>query len=161
MNFSQAISSGFHRFFDFRTRSSRSEYWYWTLFAILVSIVATVLDAIIFGGAAILDTISSFALLIPGLAVAARRLHDINRTAWWILIAFTIIGILLLVYWAVQAGDRGDNDYGTDPLRTPTGSDFEGIAGLYESGDGSGFCAVCGTALERNANFCRACGAAV
>ena len=62
MNFTQAISSGFSRYFDFRTRSSRSEYWYWTLFSIVVSVAAIVLDALIFGGVAILDTISSFAL---------------------------------------------------------------------------------------------------
>ena len=161
MNFTQAISSGFNRYFDFRTRSSRSEYWYWTLFSIVVSVAAAVLDALIFGGVAILDTISSFALLIPGIAVAARRLHDINRTAWWILIAFTIIGILLLLYWYIQPGNRGDNDYGPDPLRAPTGADFDEIAGLYDSDDGSGFCADCGTPLEQDANFCPSCGAAV
>ena len=161
MNFTQAISSGFSRYFDFRTRSSRSEYWYWTLFSIVVSVAATMLDALIFSGAAILDTISSFALFIPGIAVAARRLHDINRTAWWILIAFTIIGILLLLYWYIQPGNRGDNDYGPDPLRAPTGADFDGIAGLYDSDDGSGFCADCGTPLEQGANFCQSCGAAV
>ena len=161
MNFTQAISSGFNRYFDFRTRSSRSEYWYWTLFSIVVSVAAAVLDALIFGGVAILDTISSFALLIPGIAVAARRLHDINRTAWWILIAFTIIGILLLLYWYIQPGNRGDNDYGPDPLRAPTGADFDGTTGLYDSDDGSGFCADCGTPLEQDANFCQSCGAAV
>ena len=161
MNFTQAISSGFSRYIDFRTRSSRSEYWWWTLFALLVSIAATVLDAVMFGGAAILDTISSFVLLIPGIAVAARRLHDINRTAWWILIAFTIIGILLLLYWYIQPGDRGDNRYGLAPLQAPTGADFDGTTGLYDPGDGSGFCAVCGTSLERGADFCQSCGAAI
>ena len=161
MNFTQAISSGFSRYFDFRTRSSRSEYWYWTLFSIVVSVAATMLDALIFSGAAILDAISSFALFIPGIAVAARRLHDINRTAWWILIAFTIIGILLLLYWYIQPGNRGDNDYGPNPLQAPTGADFDGIAGLYDSDDGSGFCADCGTPLEHDANFCQSCGAAV
>ena len=161
MNFTQAISSGFSRYFDFRTRSSRSEYWYWTLFSIVVSVAATMLDALIFSGAAILDAISSFALFIPGIAVAARRLHDINRTAWWILIAFTIIGIFLLLYWYIQPGNRGDNDYGPDPLRAPTGADFAGTAGLYDSDDGSGFCADCGTPLEQDANFCQSCGAAV
>lgn len=161
MNFTQSIASGFSRYFDFRTRSSRPEYWWWTLFALLVSVAATVLDAVMFGGAAVLDSISSVALLIPGIAVAARRLHDINRTAWWILIAFTIIGILLLLYWYIQPGDRGDNKYGPDPLRARPEAEFAGIAGLYSPGDGSGFCAACGTPMERDANFCRSCGAAV
>jgi uncharacterized membrane protein YhaH (DUF805 family) len=161
MTFTQAIPSGFSRYFDFRTRSSRSEYWYWTLFALLVSVAATVLDALLFGGSAILDTVSSVVLFIPGIAIAARRLHDINRTAWWILIAFTIIGILLLLYWYIQPGDQGDNDYGSDPLRAPSGADFDGIAGLYSTGNGSGFCHACGEPLEQDANFCRSCGAAV
>ena len=131
------------------------------MFALLVSVAATVLDAVMFGGSAVLDSISSVALLIPGISVAARRLHDINRTAWWILIAFTIIGILLLLYWYIQPGDRGDNKYGPDPLRAPKEAEFDGIAGLYDPGDGSGFCGACGTPLERDANFCRSCGAAV
>ena len=131
------------------------------MFALLVSVAATVLDAVMFGGAAVLDSISSVALLIPGISVAARRLHDINRTAWWILIAFTIIGILLLLYWYIQPGDRGDNKYGPDPLRARTEVEFDGIAGLYSPSDGSGFCGACGTSLERDANFCRSCGAAV
>ena len=131
------------------------------MFALLVSAAATVLDALIFGGAAVLDSISSFALLIPGIAVTARRLHDINRTAWWILIAFTIIGILLLLYWYIQPGDRGDNKYGPDPLLAPAEAEFDGTAGLYDPGDGAGFCSACGTGRERDANFCQSCGAAV
>jgi len=104
MTFTQAISSGFRRYFDFRTRSSRSEYWWWTLFSILASVAATVFDEVLFGGTAVLDTLNTIALFIPGLAVAVRRLHDIDRSGWWFLIAFTIIGILLLIYWYVQPG---------------------------------------------------------
>ena len=55
MTFTQAIASGFRRYFDFTTRSSRSEYWWWTLFSILASAVATVFDEVLFDGAAILD----------------------------------------------------------------------------------------------------------
>ncbi|MCH7737772.1 MAG: DUF805 domain-containing protein [Chloroflexi bacterium] len=161
MTFTQAIPSGFRRYFDFKTRSSRSEYWWWTLFSILVSVAASIVDALLFGGTAILDTVSTVCLFIPGIAVAARRLHDINRTGWWILIAFTIIGIFLLFYWYLQPGDRGANDYGNDPLRPPAEAGFEGTAGLYRSPDEFGFCATCGTALEEDANFCRSCGAAV
>ena len=131
MTFAQSVSSGFRRYFDFRSRSSRSEYWCWTLFAILVSVAASVLDALSFGGAPVLDTVSSVVLFIPGIAVAARRLHDINRSAWWILIAFTIIGILLLLYWYIQAGNPGPNDFGPDPLRPADDSGLEGISGLY------------------------------
>ena len=119
------------------------------------------LDEVMFGGAEVLDSISSVALLIPGIAVAARRLHDINRTAWWILIAFTIIGILLLLYWYIQPGNRGDNKYGPDPLRAPKEAEFNGIAGLYSPVDGPGFCGACGTTPELASNFLRSSGAAV
>lgn len=165
MNFTQAVSSGFRRYFDFRTRSSRSEYWWWTLFSILASVVTTILDQLLFGEDAILDTFNTIVLFIPGLAVAVRRLHDINRTGWWFLIAFTIIGIFLLLYWYIQPGTRGSNDYGPDPLQsTPNpelGAVFDGTGGGYDAPNGDGFCANCGTALEPNANFCRSCGIAV
>ena len=62
---------------------------------------------------------ANLALLLPSWAVSIRRLHDINRTGYWVLIAFTVIGILLLIYWACLKGTDGDNDYGPDPLRGP------------------------------------------
>lgn len=164
MNFTQAVSSGFSRYFDFRSRSSRSEYWWWTLFSVLLSVVATVFDAALFGGAAVLDTLSSVTLFVPGLAVGARRLHDIGRSAWWLLIILTIIGIFVLFYWAVQPGIRGSNKYGLDPLlpyAEPDFPDFEGASGTFGSQDPPGFCAACGTVSEPDANFCRSCGAAV
>ncbi len=164
MNFTQAVSSGFSRYFDFRTRSSRSEYWWWTLFSVLLSVVATVFDAALFGGAAVLDTLSSVALFIPGLAVGARRLHDIGRSAWWLLIIFTIIGIFVLFYWAVQPGIHGSNKYGLDPLlphAEPDLPDLEGTSGTFGYQGRLGFCAACGTALESATNFCGSCGAAV
>ena len=162
LTFTQAISSGFRRYFDFRTRSSRSEYWWWTLFAILVSVAATILDAILFGGAPISDTISSLALLIPGLAVAIRRLHDVDRSGWWFLIAFTLIGILFpLLYWYLQSGTKGTNKYGPDPLLSPANGSPEYAGGPMVFGDSQKFCSNCGTLLDSSANFCRSCGTAV
>ena len=164
MNFTQAVSSGFSRYFDFKTRSSRSEYWWWTLFSVLLSAVATVFDAALFGGAAVLDTLSSVTLFVPGLAVGARRLHDIGRSAWWLLIIFTIIGIFVLFYWAVQPGTHGSNKYGLDPLlphAEPDLPDLEGTSGTFGSQGRPGFCAACGTTSEPDANFCRSCGAIV
>ena len=162
MTFTQAISSGFRSYFDFRTRSSRSEYWWWTVFSILLSIVATILYVLLFGGASVLDTITGLGLLIPGVAVSVRRLHDVDRSGWWILIAITVIGIIFpLLYWYVRSGTRGTNTYGPDPLRSPADADFEGIAGELSFHHGSRFCTNCGTALESGANFCRSCGTSV
>jgi uncharacterized membrane protein YhaH (DUF805 family) len=63
-----------------------------------------------------IGTIRSIALFLPGLAVSIRHLHDIDRTGYWVLIALTGIGILLLIYWACVRGTEGDNDFGSDPL---------------------------------------------
>ena len=52
--------------------------------------------------------------LIPGLALSFRRLHDIDKSAWWLLIVLTIIGFFVLIYWAIKAGDRHENSYGAD-----------------------------------------------
>ena len=86
MTFTQAIASGFRRYFDFTTRSSRSEYWWWTLFSILASAVATIFDEVLFNGAPILDTLNAIVLFIPGVTVAVRRLHDTDRSGWLSLI---------------------------------------------------------------------------
>ena len=159
MTFPQAVSSGLHRNFDFRTRSSRSEYWWWSLFSLLVGIVTSLLDLMM--GVTVLNGISSLALFIPGVAVAVRRLHDVNRSGWWFWITFTVIGIILLLYWYIQPGTSGPNDYGDDPLMSPAGPNLQGttIAPIYQSA--TRFCMNCGTALEPDANFCRSCGSAV
>ncbi|PKB70582.1 MAG: hypothetical protein BZY87_10040 [SAR202 cluster bacterium Io17-Chloro-G6] len=162
MTFTQAISSGFRRYFDFRTRSCRSEYWWWTLFSILIGIAAIILDELFFAGSAVLDTISTVALLIPGLAVSVRRLHDVDRSGWWILIAFTIIGIIFpLLYWYIKPGDRGSNSYGADPLLSPVEDGFQGFERDRGSQNGARYCINCGSQLESSANFCRSCGTAV
>jgi uncharacterized membrane protein YhaH (DUF805 family) len=114
MNFAQAISSGFSNYVQFGGRACRSEYWYWTLFSILVSIVANIIDGIL--GLGFVSMIAGLALILPGLAVSARRLHDIDRTFWWILLAFTVIGTLVLIYWDCVPGTPGPNRYGPNPL---------------------------------------------
>ncbi len=116
MSFQEAISSGLSRYIDFDTRSSRSEYWFWVLFVILLSIVAGVIDNLLFGSS-ILGTLVTLGLLVPGIAVGVRRLHDIDRSGWWYLIALIpLIGALVLIYWFVQPGTPGSNEYGDNPL---------------------------------------------
>jgi uncharacterized membrane protein YhaH (DUF805 family) len=114
MNFQQAIASGFQNYATFAGRAARSEYWYWTLFAILVGAVAAILDAAFFPDldAAPLHSLASLALFLPGLAVSVRRLHDIDRTGWWMLIVLTVIGLILLLVWFCLRGTPGPNRYG-------------------------------------------------
>ena len=121
MNFTQAITSGFNRYADFTGRASRSEFWFWALFTWLASLVGSVFDVALFGYqfAAVASPISgvvSLALLIPSLAVGARRLHDIDRTGWWQLLGLTGIGFILLLVWWCLRGTPGSNRFGSDPL---------------------------------------------
>jgi len=118
MNFQDAIRSGFRNYVTFSGRASRSEYWYWVLFALLVAIAGSIIDHTIFPFASTgpIEGLTSLVLFLPGLAVSMRRLHDIDRTGWWWLIAFTVIGIILLLVWACTRGTAGANRYGPDPL---------------------------------------------
>ena len=81
MGFTEAISSGFSKYVMFSGRASRSEYWYWVLFVTIVAIIAAVIDIFIFPDMEMrpVGTITSLALFLPGLAVAIRRLHDLDR----------------------------------------------------------------------------------
>jgi uncharacterized membrane protein YhaH (DUF805 family) len=114
MNFVQAVQSGISKYVQFEGRASRSEYWYWTLFSLLVSVAASIVDGI--SGTEAVSVVAALALLLPGLAMSARRLHDIDRTFWWVLITFTIVGALVLIYWACLRGTVGPNRFGPGPL---------------------------------------------
>jgi uncharacterized membrane protein YhaH (DUF805 family) len=114
MNFAEAIASGFSKYIQFGDRASRSEYWYWTLFVVIATIVANIVDGML--GTTLISPVIGLALLLPGLAVSARRLHDIDRTFWWIVLAFTGIGGFVLLYWACLRGTTGPNRFGPDPL---------------------------------------------
>jgi uncharacterized membrane protein YhaH (DUF805 family) len=126
VDFLTSITSGFRNYVMFRGRASCSEYWYWTLFVILLAIVTSLVDAVLFGVDVLdfdntppLNTIATLLTFLPSLAVSVRRLHDIDRTGWWVLIAFTGIGILVLLYWALQSGTWGPNRFGPNPLQGP------------------------------------------
>jgi uncharacterized membrane protein YhaH (DUF805 family) len=88
MSFGDAIGEGFFNFANFRDRAARAEYWWWVLFAVIVAMVATVLDLVVFWGweNGPFNLVTSLALLLPGLSVTVRRLHDSNRSGWWILL---------------------------------------------------------------------------
>jgi uncharacterized membrane protein YhaH (DUF805 family) len=103
----------------FDGRARRKEYWMFFLFNIIAAAVLGVIDAVIgikLGPLGLLGTIFNVALLIPGIAVSIRRLHDTGRSGWWNLIAFVpCIGALVLIYFLVQPGTVGDNAFGPDP----------------------------------------------
>jgi uncharacterized membrane protein YhaH (DUF805 family) len=114
MGFVDAVKSVYTRYVDFSTRSSRSEYWWFVLFYVIAGIVLGIVDMII--GINILTAILMLGSIIPGIAVGVRRLHDIGRSGWWMLIGFIPLVNLLLIYWYVLPGEEGDNAWGSNPL---------------------------------------------
>ena len=115
MNFGQAIASGFSNYVNFSGRAARSEYWYWVLFNFLAGVVTEIIDTGI--GMSLTTAIFSLAVLLPGIAVSVRRLHDLDRTGWWVLLALVpVVGIIVLLIWFCSKGTDGPNQYGTDPL---------------------------------------------
>jgi uncharacterized membrane protein YhaH (DUF805 family) len=118
MNFTQAIAAGFKNYVNFSGRACRSEYWYWFLAMLILGIATAAVDYAIFGDSEYgpVNTIASLATFLPSLAIGIRRLHDIDRTGWWTLIVFTLIGIFLLLFWACVRGTTGPNRFGPDRL---------------------------------------------
>ncbi len=96
-----AIKKGFKGYVVWNARSTRAEYWWWTLFALIVAVVSSILDSIIFGGdfgsVSPIYSITTLALFLPGLSVFIRRLHDTDRTGWWFWIGLVpFVGIIVL-----------------------------------------------------------------
>ena len=121
MNILEAVSSGFRNYVNFSGRSVRSEYWYWALFATIVVGVFGVIDEKLYPGAqmgafSVVNIIVVLGLILPSLALSVRRLHDIDRTGWWVLLNLTAIGGLVTLYWALLAGTHGPNRFGPDPM---------------------------------------------
>ena len=98
----------FSRYFDFEGRSSRSEFWHWQLFRVLLFLSLTFLETILFSG---LNFSFNLFLLIPEISVSIRRLHDTNKSGLWYLLTFTIIGIIPLIYFYSLKGDETKNNY--------------------------------------------------
>ncbi|MGB5863593.1 MAG: DUF805 domain-containing protein [Sulfitobacter sp.] len=115
--FTGALKDGFARYVDFKSRSTRSQFWWWTLWVIIFGVVAGFLDVIL--GTAEngpIGMIVSLGMFLPSLAIAIRRLHDIGRSGWWYLIMLVpIVGfIVLLVFFCTRSQDT-PNQWGPEP----------------------------------------------
>lgn len=117
MTFTDAIRTCFSKYADFSGRARRSEYWWFSLFLFLVVLPFEILNADGQSvGLAAIHGLIGLALILPSLAVGARRLHDVGRSGWWLLIGLIpLVGFLVLLFWNVRAGDIGPNAYGPDP----------------------------------------------
>ena len=186
----ESVSSVFRNYVNFNGRAQRSEFWWFALFSFIVSvilgIIATALPVLTF-----LEWVYSLAVLLPSLAVTVRRLHDTDRTAWWLLLyLIPVLGWIALLIMCALPGTGGPNRYGPNPLQSqqgigaygygypapghpyapphPTGSysesryDTASQDYLPEPGPGERrYCTQCGMQLQPEARFCNVCGAAV
>jgi len=122
MTFVDAIKSAFQNYVTFSGRAQRSAYWWWALFIFLGNLAAGFIDATLFGGGpdstgGPLGLVFALATFLPSLAVAGRRLHDRDMSAWWLLLGLIpLIGFLVLLFFFVQKGTDGPNRFGPDPL---------------------------------------------
>jgi uncharacterized membrane protein YhaH (DUF805 family) len=114
MNMQEAVRSVLSQYATFSGRARRSEYWFFYLAALIVTMAAFIIDLII--GHAILQYIVTLLLIVPNFAVGARRLHDTGRSGWWQLIALIpVVGVILLIVWYATDSNPGSNQYGPNP----------------------------------------------
>ncbi|MEC7488240.1 MAG: DUF805 domain-containing protein [Pseudomonadota bacterium] len=105
------------KYATFTGRARRQEFWMFVLAYIIVYLLAIVIDMA--AGLYVVTGILGLALLIPTIAVTVRRLHDINRTGWWILIYFVpLIGAIVMLVFCCLKGTAGENRFGEDPVST-------------------------------------------
>jgi uncharacterized membrane protein YhaH (DUF805 family) len=111
--FDRYFMGALRRYADFTGRATRREYWMFFLFALLITIGLGIVDSML--GTLFIASAFNLAIFIPWLAVAARRLHDIDRSGWWLLIGFIpLIGSIVLIVFFVM-GSTEDNEYGPKP----------------------------------------------
>lgn len=118
MNFQHAVITCFGKYVTFEGRAARSEYWYWVLFNFMVGMTLSMIDVAVFNAPdGLLSNVFILAALLPSIAVGVRRLHDLGKSGWWLLIGLIpLLGSLLLIFWFCQRGVAGDNPYGANPL---------------------------------------------
>lgn len=98
----------------FSGRARRSEYWWFYLAYVIAAVVATIIDGIL--GVPVLEVLLALGLLIPGLAVGVRRLHDVGKSGWWLLIGLIpLVGPIVLLVFACQDSQPGSNQWGPSP----------------------------------------------
>ncbi|WP_295988617.1 DUF805 domain-containing protein [uncultured Variovorax sp.] len=109
MDFQTAVKTCLSKYADFSGRASRSEFWWFVLAQLVVLIVASLIHRFVYG-------IAALGLLLPALAVGARRLHDIGKTGWLLLLALIPLVNLVLIYFYVQPTQPESNAYGEPPV---------------------------------------------
>ena len=123
--------TAYARYWDFQGRSSRSEYWLFFLWLFILGLIAGLVDRLALQSQGLVGPVAlftTFANLIPNLSLSFRRLHDTNRSAWWLLIGcIPLIGALVLFVFSLLPGTRGENRFGS----TPGGRSYEELQATF------------------------------
>jgi uncharacterized membrane protein YhaH (DUF805 family) len=124
MNMPTAVKSVLGKYLTFSGRASRSEYWWWSLALIILFVMLAVIEGAIIApllgfeqfasdAGQPLSLLAGLGLILPSIAVTVRRLHDTERSAWWLLVGLVpLIGNLVLLFFYVQMGTDGENQFG-------------------------------------------------
>jgi uncharacterized membrane protein YhaH (DUF805 family) len=119
MSFTEAVRTCLNKYVTISGRARRSEYWWWFLFVLLGSMLASLIDAVLFGaeGGGLLNGLFGLATILPSICVGGRRLHDRDMTAWWLLLGLIpVLGTIALLVLFAMRGTDGPNRFGPDPL---------------------------------------------
>ena len=116
MDFTEAVKTCLtQKYVDFNGRASRPEFWWFFLFQMGVFIVTGLVHQLVYA-------LAVLALLLPGLGVAVRRMHDTGKSGWWLLLSLIPLIGLVVIYFLAQRGNEGANDFGAAPSAGPSGS---------------------------------------
>lgn len=109
----KAVKTCLTKYADFNGRAARPEFWWFVLAQFVVSVILNMVLPVLGG-------LFSLAMLLPSLSAGARRLHDMGKSGWWQLLGFIpILGWIVLIYWAIQPGQPGANQWGNPPDTVP------------------------------------------
>ena len=181
MSFTEAIKTCFKKYATFTGRARRSEYWFWALFTAVIGGIAAAIEG---SDSTALSGIVGLAFLIPNLAVGVRRMHDVGKSGWYLLMSLIpIVGWIFVLVKCCTDSVPGPNQYGEDPKGrggyVPSSQPYEAPAGpeystqaqeavftevkqeepLTSTATVTGFCPYCGTATNVGQKFCTGCGA--
>jgi uncharacterized membrane protein YhaH (DUF805 family) len=124
MNMEGAVRSVLSKYGTILGRAARPEYWWWVLAVFILLVITRLIDGALIApmlgferfehdGGQPLSMLVSLAVLLPGICVAGRRLHDLDKSAWWLLMGFIpVVGFLVLLWFFVQRGSEGANQFG-------------------------------------------------
>lgn len=140
MGFAQAVVTCFAQYASFTGRARRSEFWWWILSQALVGAFAGAVDMLAFpttliggpNGIGPVTALAGLAMLLPTLAVTARRLHDLDKSKWWQLLGLVpVVGGLIMLFWCIRDGQPHDNRFGANPTgHDGTAARVPGVPGL-------------------------------